>query len=136
MPKSSRKLCIYLAFFCVLSFLGFMLEFAYPAGSSTEVSFGSLHVSSITVTNPSEVTWNPRLSLKQEEKMFLNKSVQTVHVSSVKSTPSSRKEPLLRIPLSLEQTGVVFQGCLYWRGTIVCTRGLGLQGRHPAPDSL
>lgn len=72
MPRSFRKLCLYLAFFCVFSFLGFMLEFLYPM-EGTALSVRIFSVSAVTITNPSEVTWNPLLSLKKGEKMFLNK---------------------------------------------------------------
>lgn len=47
--------------------------FVPHGGDSTEISIGLFPVSTVTITNPSEVTWNPLFSLKKGEKMFLNK---------------------------------------------------------------
>lgn len=42
MPRSFRKLCLYLAFFCVFSFLGFMLEFLYPLEGTAQKMWGTI----------------------------------------------------------------------------------------------
>lgn len=99
-------------------------------GGSSETSNRSLPVSNITLTNCSEVTSTPSIWNKGES-CFWSNSVQTVHVSRVKNTQSSRKWQLLRIPLSLEQAGIVFLGLFVLeRLPIVHTHDLGLQGRH------
>lgn len=107
---SSRKPCVYSAFSYALSFLTFMLEFAYAfEGGDTELSLGSLPVSNITIRSWSEVTLNP-LVWNKGGKCFLINPVETVHVCRVKTAQSSRKQQLLSVPFSLEQTGIVFPG--------------------------
>ena len=52
-------------------------------------------------------------------------SVETVRVGRVKTTQSSGNQQLLSLPLSLEQTGIIFLGSLCWRGYWLCTRDSG-----------
>lgn len=115
--RSPRNPCVSLAFSCARSFLVFMLEFAY---ASEGVGWKC----------PLEASWFPTsllqivrgniepLNLKQEGKCFWIRPVGTVHVCRGKTAQPSRKQPLLSIPLSLEQMGVVFLGLFALQETL------------------
>lgn len=90
----------------------------------TKICLGSFPVSSITITHWSEVTWNPLVWNKEGKMLWVN-SVETVCVGRVETTLSSEKQQLLSLPLFLEQSGIIFLGCLCWRGYWLCTRDSG-----------
>lgn len=78
-----QKTVLILGILLCLLISGFYAGIFVPPGGDSPEDVGELSllriairifpVSSVTITNPSEMTWNPLLSLKKGEKMFLNK---------------------------------------------------------------